>query len=387
MADDEQGERTEQATDAKREEFRRRGQVASTRELGTALIFLFAAMFLNMFGRYYFQNIVGTFEHYFGSSLVAFIRSADISGAVAFLGLKIVFLLGPLFLLALVIGIGSQILQTGFLNVEDALTFDLNKMNPLNAINRIFSMRGVVELLKSLFKMGIIFVVMYFLLRSEIRKIPYLTGFSVEQLMSYVGSVLFKLLTGTGFFMLAIALVDYIYQRWQIERDMMMTKQEVKEEMKSREGDPMIKARVRKIQREMAMKKMMTEVPKGDVVITNPTHIAVVLKYGANLPAPQLIAKGADFVAEKIKEIAREKNIPIIENKPLARTIFKTMKIGQVIPKDLFVAVAEVLSYVYRLKKKKFARTKSTAQKNTKRGTGANQVRPGPNDRRPEQGV
>ncbi len=379
MASDEQGERTEQATDAKREEFRRRGQVASTRELGTSLMFLFAAMFLYMFGRYYFQNIVGTFEHYFGSSLVAFIRSADISGALSFLGLRIVYLLGPLFLFALVIGIGSQLMQTGFLNVEDALTFDLNKMNPLNAINRIFSMRGVVELFKSLLKMGIIFVVMYFLLRSEIRKIPYLTGYSVEELMTYVGSVLFKLLTGTGFFMLAIALADYIYQRWQIERDMMMTKQEVKEEMKSREGDPMIKARVRKIQREMAMKKMMSEVPKGDVVITNPTHIAVVLKYGANLPAPQLIAKGADFVAEKIKEIARERNIPIIENKPLARTIFKTMKIGQVIPKDLFVAVAEVLSYVYRLKKKKFNRSKTTAKKSTTRQNAT--------DRRPEQGV
>lgn len=379
MASDEQGERTEQATDAKREEFRRRGQVASTRELGTSLMFLFAAMFLFMFGRYYFQNIVGAFEHYFGSSLVAFIRSADISGALAFLGIKIVYLLGPLFLFALVIGIGSQLMQTGFLNVEDALSFDLSKMNPLNAINRIFSMRGVVELFKSLLKMGIIFIVMYFLLRSEIKKIPYLTGYSVEELMTYVGAVLFKLLTGTGFFMLAIALADYIYQRWQIERDMMMTKQEVKEEMKSREGDPMIKARVRKIQREMAMKKMMSEVPKGDVVITNPTHIAVVLKYGANLPAPQLIAKGADFVAEKIKEIAREKNIPIIENKPLARTIFKTMKIGQVIPKDLFVAVAEVLSYVYRLKKKKFNRSKTTAKKSTARQNAT--------ERRPEQGV
>lgn len=376
MANDDQGEKTEQATDAKREEFRRRGQVASTREFGTALIFLFASMFLYMFGRYYFQNIVDIFEHFFGSSLVAYIRSTDVSGAIAFVGLKILYLLGPLFLVAIVIGVGSQVLQTGFLNVEDALSFDINKMNPLNALNRIFSMRGIVELLKSLLKMGVISVVVYFLIRGEIKQIPYLTGFSVEQLMAYVGTIVFKLLMGAGFFMLAIAMVDYLYQRWQIERDMMMTKQEVKEEMKSREGDPMIKARVRKIQRELAMKKMMTEVPKGDVVITNPTHIAVVLKYGEGLPAPQLIAKGADFIAEKIKEIAREKNIPIIENKPLARTIFKTMKIGQVIPKDLFVAVAEVLSYVYRLKKKKFARGPATNKKTTKRPL-----------RQPEQGV
>ena len=134
---------------------------------------------------------------------------------------------------------------------------------------------------------------------------------------------------------------------------MMMTKQEIKEEMKSRDGDPLIKARIRKVQKEIANRKMMTEIPKGDVVITNPTHIAVVIKYSENLPAPQLIAKGADFMAERIKELARQHNIPIVENKPLARTIFKTMKVGQVIPRELFVAVAEVLSYIYRLKRKK----------------------------------
>jgi flagellar biosynthetic protein FlhB len=153
--------------------------------------------------------------------------------------------------------------------------------------------------------------------------------------------------------MLVLALADYFYQRWDLEKKMMMTKQEVKEEHKQREGDPMIKSRIRRIQREMASKRMMSEVPKADVIITNPTHIAVVLKYSDNLPAPQLIAMGADFVAEKIKEIAREHNIPIVENKPLARTIFKTMKIGQVVPRELFVAVAEVLSYVYRLRRKR----------------------------------
>ena len=137
----------------------------------------------------------------------------------------------------------------------------------------------------------------------------------------------------------------------------MMSKQEVKEEHKSREGDPLIKARIRKVQREMANRRMMEKVPKADVIITNPTHIAVALKYDANLPAPQLIAKGGDLIAEKIKEIAKENNIPVVENKPLARTIFKTMKLGQVIPKELFVAVAEVLSYVYKLKRKRVTRS------------------------------
>jgi flagellar biosynthetic protein FlhB len=152
---------------------------------------------------------------------------------------------------------------------------------------------------------------------------------------------------------LVLAVADYFFQRWQLEKEMMMTKQEIKEESKSRDGDPLIKARIRRTQREMATRKMISEIPKADVIITNPTHIAVCLKYSDKLPAPQLIAKGADFMAEKIKEIARQHNIPIIENKPLARTIYKTMKVGQVIPRDLFVAVAEVLSYVFRLRRKK----------------------------------
>ena len=194
---------------------------------------------------------------------------------------------------------------------------------------------------------------MYLLLKAEVRQIPYLAGYSISQMLTYLGEILFKLLVGTGFFMLALALADYFFQRWQLEKEMMMTKEEVKQELKSRDGDPLVKARIRKVQREMATRKMMSEIPKADVVITNPTHIAIVLKYSDKLPAPQLIAKGMDHVAEKIKQIARENNIPVIENKPLARAIFKTMKIGDVIPRELFVAVAEVLSYVFRLRRKK----------------------------------
>jgi flagellar biosynthetic protein FlhB len=152
--------------------------------------------------------------------------------------------------------------------------------------------------------------------------------------------------------MTILAGIDYAYQRWELEKKMKMTKQEVKEEVKSREGDPQIKARIRRIQRDMATKRMMEDVPKADVIITNPTHIAVALKYSADLPAPKLLAKGADLVAEKIKEVAKEHRIPIVENKPLARTIYKTLKIGHVIPRELFNAVAEVLAYVYKLKRK-----------------------------------
>jgi flagellar biosynthetic protein FlhB len=150
----------------------------------------------------------------------------------------------------------------------------------------------------------------------------------------------------------ALAGADYLFQRWDLEKQMMMSKQEVKEEHKSREGDPLIKSRIRRIQRDVAQRRMMQEVPKATVIVTNPTHIAVALKYDETTPAPQVIAMGADLIAEKIKAMAREHRIPVIENKPLARTIFKTMKIGQVIPRELYVAVAEVLSYVFKLKRK-----------------------------------
>lgn len=352
MAED-QEEKTEQATDARREEFRKRGQVAMTRELSTALFFLAAAGLMYVAGKFFLQNFIEIFDRTMGGEFITKVRQGELKDIFAFVSLKIVILLAPVMLIATVLGVVSQIVQTGFLQVEDALSPNIEKLNPLKSLGRIFSMRGLADLLKSFLKMLAIGIVMYLLLKNEIRQIPYLTGWSMEQIFSYFGAVVYKLLFGTGMFMLVLAAADYFFQRWQLEKEMMMTKQEIKEEMKSRDGDPLIKARIRKIQREVANRKMMQSIPKADVVITNPTHIAVVLKYSDKSPAPQLVAKGADFVAEKIKEIARENNIPIIENKPLARTIYKTMKIGQIIPRELFVAVAEVLSYVYRLRRKK----------------------------------
>lgn len=352
MAED-QEERTEQATDARREDFRKRGQVAMTRELSAALFFLVSAGLLYVSSRFFLQNIVEIFDHTMGEDLIFTLREGKITEVLAYVGYKLVILVSPLFFISLVIGVGSQVLQTGFLQIEDALTPNLNKLNPLNSLGRIFSLKGVIELLKSVLKLVVISWIIYLILKSEISKIPYLSGYDIEGILAYLGVITFKLLLTVGIFMLVLSVADYFFQRWQLEKEMMMSKQDVKEEHKSREGDPMIKARIRKIQREVASRKMMMDVPKGDVVITNPTHIAVVLKYSDKLPAPQVIAKGADLVAEKIKQIARDNNIPVIENKPLARTIFKTLKIGQVIPRELFVAVAEVLSYVYRLKRKK----------------------------------
>lgn len=350
---EENGEKTEQATDARREEFRKRGNVAHTKELGSAIVLLASAGGIYALGRFFFQHIFEVFQYSFGQDMVQMVREGNFMEALSFCSAKAGILMAPVLGIAGVLGVASSIMQVGFLQVEDALSPNFEKLSPVEGFKRIFSLRAVVEALKSILKMGAVGIVLYFLLRGEVAKVPYMITFSIEQIIVYLGTVVVKLLGGVGGVMLVIAGADYFYQRWDLEKKMMMTKQEVKEEHKQREGDPMIKSRIRRIQREMASKRMMADVPTADVVITNPTHIAVVLKYSDNLPAPQIVAMGADLIAEKIKEIARENNIPIVENKPLARTIFKTLKIGQVIPRELFVAVAEVLSYVYRLRRKK----------------------------------
>lgn len=351
MASEEQ-EKTEQASDTRKEDFRKKGQVAQSKELASALFLLAGAGAIFMLSRFFLSQFVEIFHFSFGAEMVSAVREGDMYTAIKVAGSKMFILTAPVLLITLIVGIGSSVVQVGFLNVEDALQPKLEKLNPLEGLKRIFSLRSVAEAVKSILKLLFICAVAALVVKSEIIKVPSLIQFSAEQLVNYMGLITVKLMAGIGMAMVVLAGADYFFQRWDLNKKMMMTKQEVKEEHKQREGDPLIKSRIRRVQREMANRRMMDKVPQADVIITNPTHIAVALKYDQNLPAPQIIAKGADLIAEKIKAIAKEHNIPVIENKPLARTIFKTLKIGQVIPKELFVAVAEVLSYVYRLRRK-----------------------------------
>ena len=351
MADQEQ-EKTEEATDAKREEFRKRGQVAQSRELTSALFLLASAGGVFMLGRFFLQQIFEIFQYSIGQDMVVAARSGDLFTAMGLAGEKFILLVTPVLGIAFLIGVGSTIMQVGFLQVEDAFSPKFEKINPVDGFKRLFSLRALSEGVKALLKFILIAVIVYMIIQSELMTVPQIIHFSVEQMMSYLGLITVKLLAGIGLAMLVLSAADYFFQRWELNKQMMMTKEEVKQEHKNREGDPLIKARVRRIQRDVANRRMMEKVPKATVIVTNPTHIAVALMYDENLPAPQLVAKGADLMAEKIKAIAKEHNIPVIENKPLARTIFKTMKLGQVIPRELIMAVAEALSYVYKLRKK-----------------------------------
>jgi len=352
MAEQDQ-ERTEEATQQRREDFRRRGQVANTRELSSVLILLSSALALWLLGRFFMQQLSDVITQSLGPFLLDAARRGDYVPAVLFAVKKAALILAPLLGIFVVMGVASTVLQTGFLNNEEALTPKFERLNPVEGLKRLFSLRAAVEGLKAVLKLILVSAVVIVLVKEHLIKVPILVDFSINQMVAFAGDLTVRLLGGVGVFMGVLAAADYFFQRWQLEKQMRMTKQEVKEEHKSREGDPMIKARIRRIQREMANKRMMADVPKADVVVTNPTHIACAIQYDpATMAAPRLVAKGAGAVAEKIKAIAREHNIPVLENKPLARTLYKTLKIGQTIPRELFQAVAQVLAYVYKLKRK-----------------------------------
>ncbi len=346
-------EKSEQATDTRREEFRRQGNVAQTRELSTALVLLVSAGCIFALSQFFIDQFFSLFQTTFGDQMVQWIRTDRPTEALVFGGLKLTLLVGPVLIISAIVGISSSVVQIGFLQIEDAFAPKFERLDPVEGFKRIFSVRSLSEGLKSIIKFAILGTVVLTILKGEFHTFPHLVSADPGRLLQFIGSLTAKILFGLGMAMLVIAGADYFFLRWDLEKKMMMSKQEIKDETKQREGDPMIKARIRRMQRNAANKRMMDAVPKASVIVTNPTHIAIALKYDEGLPAPQVIAKGGDLLAEKIKEIAREHGVPIIENKPLARTIFKTLKIGQVIPRELFVAVAEVLSFVYKMKRKK----------------------------------
>lgn len=353
MADQEEsGERTEEATPQRREEFKKQGQVAMTKELGSALLLFGMSLALWLMGRFFSAEIVHMWKEILGNFAGTIGKSGDFVPVIKFVGIHTAMILGPILVITGVLAFAATTLQIGFLTNTEAISPNLDKINPINGFQRLFSMRSIVEGLKALIKVSLVGIISFLLVKSHFMEVPKLVDVSAEQLTIFMTSFAHRILFGIGLFMVVLAVLDYAYNYWDLEKRMRMTKQELKEEVKSREGNPQIKARIRRIQREYATKRMMEQVPKADVIITNPTHIAIALKYDANLPAPQVIAKGADLVAEKIKELAKLAGIPIVENKPLARAIFKTIKIGQVIPRELFHAVAEILAYVYKLKKK-----------------------------------
>lgn len=355
MAEAEEGERTEEPTQTRREEFRKRGQVAQTKELATALILGATFIFIWLMGRYFFQQVFDLFSYFLNGGLRDHIVAEGWRAPMIFAATQTAKLAGPILGVFWIVSFASTFLQIGFLTNDEALQVKWDRLNPVQGFSKLFSMQNLAEGIKSVLKLVAVGCAVYVISKSEVHIIPTASQMSVAQILALIGQLTFKLIGGLLMIMLSLAGLDFMFQRWDLEKKMRMTKQEIKEEHKSREGDPMIKARIRRIQREVAQRRMMEEVPKADVIITNPTHLAVAIKYDETMISPKVIAKGADLIAEKIRELAKKHSIPIVENKPLARTIFKTIEVGQSIPRELYMAVAEVLSYVYKIKGKRKA--------------------------------
>ena len=345
-------ERTEPASDKKRQDSREKGSVAKSMDLNSAVMLLFGFLALYMFGSKMISQMSSMFKQVLGhlSSIEVTITSITdlIYMLFAFLAVSLLPILGAM----MAIGVISNFAQVGFMFSMKAFSPKWEKLNPITGIKRLmFSMHSAIELGKGLLKTVVVGFMTYFIVDDIIVESISLVDSDVMSIAQFMVGAMAKITIKVGFIFFAIAGFDYMYQRFEFEKNLRMTKQEVKDEFKMNEGDPQIKGRIKTIQRQIAYKRMMTDVPKADVVVTNPTHFAVALKYDTKkMSAPTVVAKGADLIAMKIKEIAKSHNVPIVEDKPLAQALFKSVSIGDQIPEKLFQAVAQILAYIYKLK-------------------------------------
>lgn len=346
-------DKTEAPTPRRRHEARLEGQVARSVELNSALVLLSCLVIVRMTGPALVERLRGvaldSFTHFPTQDLTISGVSTYLVQLLLVVGLAI----APFVIGVAVVGFISGALQVGFVLSGKALQIKGERLNPLTGIARMFSVRSAVELAKSVAKIIVIGYIVFSFIRDRYSDIAGLPGGDYLNICCEIGQLTWELLFRSGIALLVIAGLDYMFQRFQNEKQLRMTKQEVKEDFKRTEGDPLVKSRIRQRQREMAQRRMMREVPKADVVVTNPTHFAVALKYDADRStAPMVVAKGQRLVAQRIREIAEEHNIPIVENVQLARALYASVEIGDEIPAELYQAVAEILAYVYRLSKR-----------------------------------
>jgi flagellar biosynthetic protein FlhB len=348
------GDKTQDPTPHRRQQAREQGQVAKSQDLGSALMLLTALLLLLTLG--------GRMVDYFGELTQrqlggAAWLSVDTSfivnqwlGIMVDLG-KVVF---PILAILMVAGIVSNLLQIGFLFLPEKLMPDLSRLDPMKGFGRIFALANFVHLLFGIIKLTLIGTVAYLCLWNQKETILGLTGLSVPQIASFLPETLLWVCIKIAVALLILALLDYGFQWWKHEQDLRMTSQEIREEMKNMEGNPQMISHRKQVQRQLAMNRLSTEVPKADVVITNPTELAVAIQYNPDeMAAPIVVAKGAGEVAKRIRKLALESNVPIVEKKPLAQALYRDVDVGKPIPSEKYAAVAEVLAYVYQLKGKK----------------------------------
>jgi len=347
------GEKTEDATPKKKRDARRKGQIAKSKEVPLAIGLGTATLVLATLSGYIGDSLLGLVRYCLTITNVKSFNDNSILNMTSVLLLKIGLIILPLIVPIMIMGVAGNYLQTGAMFTGEPLVPKLSKLNPLNGFKRIFSIRTSVDTLKDIALVSLVGYIGYSYLKGNYFEIFNMGNLSVGGIPPAFRSLVLGIFFRITIVMIIIAIIDYSYQRYMYNKDLRMTKQEVKEEYKQEEGDPQIKAKIRQKQRELSTRRMMQAVPEATVVITNPTHISVALKYNDGDEAPSLIAKGSGHVAIKIKEIAKENKVPIIENKPLARLIFAEVEVDEKIPPNMFQAVAEILALIYKMKKKK----------------------------------
>ncbi|MDZ7373520.1 MAG: flagellar biosynthesis protein FlhB [candidate division KSB1 bacterium] len=353
MPEESYQERTEQATPKRREEARQKGHVAKSVELNSAFVLLAWILMLYALSGSWLMGLASQWRRYFGSLSRVSITPDSVEGVLGTALLDLARFLAPALGVLLGAAVLANLAQVGFVFSGEPLVPKMERINPVQGARRLLSTRSLVELVKGLLKLLLVGWIVYGVLKGEKERILLLADQSPLQILSFIAAVSFKVGLRASLVLLALALADYGYQRFEYERSLRMTRQELKEELKQTEGDPLIKARIRSIQRALARRRMMKRVPESDVVITNPTELAVALKYDPKtMNAPTVVAKGARKLAQRIKEIAQAHGVPIVENKPLAQLLYRSVDIGMEIPVEAYQAVAEVLAYVYRLKGK-----------------------------------
>lgn len=353
------GEKTEPATDKKLRDARKEGQVAKSREIANGLCLMVMFVVLKV-GVGSIGNMLGDNFGYVYNQLPDLIVTAggdpplqNLSRLLTTALLRIILISSPLLISGFLVSFLSDYIQVGWAPTGKTLTPKLDKLNPINGFKRLFSVNSVMELIKSIAKIALIAWVSYSYIRKREDLFFILLDMPLKQAIGLIGTTVVDLGLRISMIYMVIALSDFIYQKVKFANDMKMTKQEIKDELKDEEGNPDIKGRQRQRMQEASRRRMMQRLPQADVVITNPTHFAVAILYDAGQSdAPVVLAKGADYLAQKIKEVAREHQIEIVENKPLARMLYANVEIGEQVPPELYQAVAEVLAYVYHLKGK-----------------------------------
>lgn len=355
MSDQDQDQKTEDPSGKRLEEAREHGQLPISREVATWISLLGVLLVISMVAPSMARELCDLLRVFIEVPDQISIDENKIQGLFFHIYTQGVLIAGIAFVILMAGLIGGYMLQTGFFFSLELMAPDLEKLSPMRGLSRLFSISSIVELVKSLLKLVFLGGIAYVILKPIAVESPGFTGFPLEAFLAFMHKKLVYLIEMLLVSFLVIAAADFFYTRFQYIRGLRMSKAEVKEEYKQQEGDPMIKARLRQLRVEKTRKRMMARVPKADVIITNPTHYAVALEYKPEkMAAPVVVAKGINLIAQRIRELGEENRVPVVSNPPLARALYSAVELDQPIPTQHYRAVAEVISYVYKLRKKRF---------------------------------